>query len=51
MGAAHAPPGCGHFFDDAELDAVGRLEALQVFAHDPLESVGRFAFQYNDAGE
>jgi hypothetical protein len=50
-GAAHAPPGCGHFLDEAELDAVGRLEARQVFGQDGFESFGRFVLQEDAAGE
>jgi hypothetical protein len=50
-GAAHAPPGGDHFFDDAELDAVGWLEAPQVVGQDLRETGGRFVFQEYDAGE
>jgi hypothetical protein len=50
-GATHAPPGGDHFFDEAKLDAVGRLEARQVVGHDLRETIGRFVFQENDAGE
>jgi hypothetical protein len=50
-GAAHAPPGGDHLFDDAELDAVGWLEALQVAGQDLRETGGRFVFQEYDAGE
>src|ERR1035441_7938323 len=50
-GAAHAP-GCGdRFLDDAELDAIGRLEALQVLSEDGLETFARFAFHDNAAAE
>jgi hypothetical protein len=48
-GAAHAPPSGDHFLDDAELDAVGRLEAVQVIGQDFRETIGRFVFQDNDA--
>jgi hypothetical protein len=41
---AHAPPGSHHFFDDAELDAVDRLEALEVIGQNFRETIGRFVF-------
>jgi hypothetical protein len=50
-GAAHAPPGGAHFFDEAELDAIGWLEAGEVVGHDLLEAFGIFVLEEYDAGE
>jgi hypothetical protein len=50
-GAAHAPPGGDHFLDDAELDAVGRLETIQVFVQGLFKTFVRFAFHDNAAGQ
>jgi len=41
--AVQAPVGGTHFFDDAEFDAVGRLETALVILHEDFEVGGVFA--------
>jgi hypothetical protein len=41
-GAAEAPVGSHHLLDQAELHAVGGLEAIEVLGEDGLETFGRF---------
>jgi hypothetical protein len=41
-GAAETPVCAYHFLDQAELDAIGRLEALEVVIEDFLETLQRF---------
>jgi hypothetical protein len=50
-GTAHAPEGGHHFFDDAVLDAVGGLEAIQVFGEDFRKTLGRFVVQDDAASQ
>jgi hypothetical protein len=50
-GPAHAPPSGHHLLNDAKLDAVGGLEALEVIGQDFSEAFGRFVFQDYDAGQ
>jgi hypothetical protein len=41
-GAAEPPVGSDHLLDEAELDAIGGLDAIEVGRQDRLETFGRF---------
>jgi hypothetical protein len=50
-GAAAAPPGGDHFFDQAELEAVGGLETLDVMSEDGLKGFRGFVVEHQAAGQ
>ena len=50
-GAAEAPVGSGHLLDHAELDAIERAEAFEVFGEEGVEALARFAGEDDTVGE
>lgn len=50
-GAAHAPGGTDHFLDEAELDVVGGLEAVDVGGKEGLEGFAGLVIEDEAAGE
>ena len=50
-GAAEAPVGSGHLLDHAELDAIERAEAFEVFGEERVEALARFAGEDDTVGE
>jgi hypothetical protein len=43
--------GHGHFLDDAELDAIGGSEALDILGHEVVKTLTGFVFQDHALGE
>ena len=50
-GAAETPERSHHFLNEAELDAIGGLEALEVLGEDGFEALGGLIFEENAAGQ
>jgi hypothetical protein len=50
-GAAKAPVGSDHLLDQADFNAIGRLQATEVIFQDSLETLGRFISHDEMAGE
>jgi hypothetical protein len=50
-GAAKTPVGSDHLLDQADFNAIGRLQATEVIVQDSLETLGRFISHDEMAGE